>query len=131
MTSEDKRVYIITEGSYSDYRISSVWTTREEAEKHLPTSSYGEDVSIEEWLLNEREPREVVEYSAFLAPNLDEPRMAGPYRTNSPQRGSAEKDRRGIYGEGWYAWGYGPTPEHAIKSASDALAKARAEENGL
>lgn len=130
MTTDDKRVYIVTEGSYSDYRIVSVWTTHEEAEKHLPKNQWGEAVGIEEWLLNENEQREVVEYSAFMAPDLDEPSVSGPNPTNNPGIGSAEK-RGSRYGDGWHAWGYGPTPEHAIKSASDALAKARAEENGL
>ena len=43
---ENKKVYIITEGSYSDYRILTVCSTKQEAEKVILLF---DDAGIEEW----------------------------------------------------------------------------------
>ena len=61
--SEDNRriVYVVTEGSYSDYGIVSIWANKEDAEKVVAArGSYpcmGERVNkacIEEWPLNQQ-----------------------------------------------------------------------------
>jgi len=51
-------IYIVTSGSYSDYRIHSVFDTRDRAEKFIEymeknvSGYYGDDCNIEEWEIN-------------------------------------------------------------------------------
>jgi len=51
-----QKVYIVTEGDYSDYSIRYVCSTREKAEHakvvHETVASYGNECRIEEWTLD-------------------------------------------------------------------------------
>lgn len=130
--SEIKTVFIVTQGSYSDYKIVSVWDTLEEAQKHAPaTTIYGDEADIEEWVLNRDEEKTVIQWRASI-----DPRTGNIVVGNKPSQTSRidhPEVRRnwGLQGVNWYGWGYGPTPEHARKSLADALAKAKAEHNKL
>jgi hypothetical protein len=125
------RVFIVTSGEYSDYGIESVWTTREAAEQHAGT--WG---SVEEWLLNTTAERSELFWRAWIDPITGEVRVSDkPTEYAEIPRAEARKNQRswGFVPPpiGWLAWGYGTTPEHARKSLSDALAKAKAAEAGL
>lgn len=48
-----KKIYIVTSGSYSDYGIDAVFSTKELAE--IFVSRFGEDMNIEEWDLDKGE----------------------------------------------------------------------------
>ena len=130
--SEIKTVFIVTQGSYSDYSIVSVWDTLEEAQKHAPaTTPYGDASDIEEWVLNGQEERTVTQWRAHLDPHTEDivvdekaTETAHPYHTEVRPH-PAMADLR------WYGSGYGPTPEHARKSLADALAQAKSEREGL
>ncbi|MEV7827485.1 hypothetical protein [Microbacterium enclense] len=126
------RVFIVTSGEYSSYGISSVWSTREAAEK--AAAGWGE---VEEWLLNTTHDREIVEWRAWIDQRDESIRVSDrPVHTNSIGHTHVGRTRPlpPIYGGSsprtakWAGEGYGPTPEHARKALSDALAKAMAEE---
>lgn len=53
----NKKIYIVTEGEYSDYHICAVFSTREKAEEYV--QSKGTDYKIEEHDLDEEIKREV------------------------------------------------------------------------
>lgn len=130
------RVFIVTSGSYSDYSIDSVWTTREAAEK--AAGDYG---TVEEWLLNEREERTIVLWESTIDPK------GGIVVADKPFEVSGEVPTTKV----WVPWshrgfshgthvieekpplghGYGISPEHARKSLADALAKFKADRAGV
>lgn len=62
-------VYIVTTGSYSDYRIDSVWSTKAQAEQlvaHLQRCGI-DDAEIAEWTVDHRtDPLPVPEYCVRL-----------------------------------------------------------------
>lgn len=119
MTDAPDIVYIVTSGEYSDYGIDSVWTTREAAEEAASTDR---DARVEEWAVDTTETRTFLEWRARVTPGADVRVDDRPMQTNYHSRPEAYRASNG-----WYGWGYGPTPEHARKSLSDALAKAKAE----
>jgi hypothetical protein len=49
-----KTAYVITSGSYSDYGISGVFSTKEKAEEFV-SNNQCDDYDIEEWSINELE----------------------------------------------------------------------------
>lgn len=53
----NKKIYIVTEGEYSDYHICAVYSTREKAEEYVQCK--GTDYKIEEHDLDEEIKREV------------------------------------------------------------------------
>mgnify|MGYP007012632358 CR=1 FL=1 len=53
----NKKIYIVTEGEYSDYHICAVFATREKAEEYV--QSKGTDYKIKEHDLDEEIKREV------------------------------------------------------------------------
>lgn len=131
------RVYLVTSGEYSDYGVESVWTTREAAEASLHGRDEYDHARVEEYLLNTTQERSIIEWRAWIDPRNGGIRVAErATETNAP--GSTEVRRRTArsYTRPWGSrekqseWegnGYGPTPERARKSLSDALAKAKAE----
>ena len=68
------RVYVVTTGSYSDYSIKGIFSTRKRAQRYIDRCLENSDVvyytefnDIEEWTLDEKEKeREYTEYSAAL-----------------------------------------------------------------
>lgn len=120
MASIPRTVFIVTSGEYSDYRIDSVWDTREAAEAHALNWA-----DVEEWILNDNQRRTITQWQAYT--QWDEIRVRDePFVSDQVDHTTVEKR-----GDRWCGWGYGPTPEHARKSLADALAKAKAQEAGL
>lgn len=72
-------LYAVTSGSYSDYRVEVLFTTRELAEQHLAARKtgrdgwYDTDVSIEEFVLLDRPPERhtVITRSGRVSPDGD------------------------------------------------------------
>lgn len=125
------RVFIVTTGEYSDYRINSVWTTREAAERKFAKNGDGE---IEEFILDNEGDRDVVLFRANLNTDREDHEIvvedtAIVFVSDVPQTYVAYS-RGSLYGHGpfWYGTGYGVSPEHARKNLADALAKAKAEQ---
>ena len=59
-----KKIYIVTEGSYSDYHIEAVFSTREKAEEFMDTKD--DDASIEELPLDAPVERKVTTWEIGL-----------------------------------------------------------------
>lgn len=117
------RAFFVTSGEYSDYRIHSIWTTREAAE-----AAGGEYDTVEEWIVNTTTERTITQWHAWLT-TTGEIRV-GERAVETNQPGTTRVTpflRRGAF-QDWEGHGFGPSPEHARKSLSDALAKAKAEQ---
>jgi len=121
-------VFIVTSGEYSDYCISSVWANQldadHEAARLRADGHYA--VEVEEWQLNDSESSPVLQWQAYLTARGEIVVRDSPWEVQQVAHTTVQRD-----GRGWRGWGYGPSPEHARKSLSDALAKAKAAESGL
>jgi hypothetical protein len=122
-------VYIVTTGSYSDYTISSVWDNRADADREA--AKFKGEGYVEEYVLNSSE-------------KPHPPLWMAKYRNGIitvPDRATAATDAGDIATEVWksaiegkpailaHAWGI--SPEIARKNVADAVAKWRAEHDGL
>lgn len=123
--------YLVTSGQYSDYHVESVWTTREAAEKQLVnrTDDYDEP-RIEEYILNGSPVPAPVQWRARIGVDgtiYAEDRPMNTQVVEHTEVWKVGQYMRGGQRNGWSGYGYGPSPEHAVKSLSDALAKAQAQ----
>lgn len=118
-------IYLVTSGSYSDYCIRAIFSTREAAEAYIADYNHGAgwpEIGVEEWPLDA--PREEL-YGAYVATIdergalVDKITYSMYYRPNDPVT------VRTGYSDGC-AWvqarafqGHGLTPEHARRSAEE------------
>lgn len=58
------KVYIVTQGQYSDYHIEQVFSTREKAQEYLDHIGNGNDADIDEYNIDEETPRGVFAYGS-------------------------------------------------------------------
>ena len=72
-----KKVYVVTQGDYSDYGIVAIYSSRKAAETHIEKGnehlgeSYHDTLEIEEWTLNEFDPYGKQWYRVVLKKNGD------------------------------------------------------------
>lgn len=52
MNEKIKKVYVVTSGEYSDYRIEAVFMTKEQANEYINEYTYSNDFKIEEFNVN-------------------------------------------------------------------------------
>lgn len=48
-----KKIYIVTEGSYSDYHIEACFSTKEKAREYIKRGQFWEEPDIEEWTIDD------------------------------------------------------------------------------
>lgn len=60
------KVYIVTQGRYSDYHIDRVFSTREKAQEYLDHIGNDNDAEIEEYNIDEETPRGVFAYRVII-----------------------------------------------------------------
>lgn len=125
MAKKAKYVYVITKGTYSDYRICAVTGDEERAEKlrELYSTRY-DDARIEEYILDETEKAMAlynVEFSEGTVPEVT--RAEYDFREATPviheSRGSVLVQVRA------------KDEDHALKIAQDEYAKWKAEKAGI
>jgi hypothetical protein len=144
MTNGDK-VYIVTEGEYSDYHIIAVFATREEAEKLV--KFLNTDAEIEEYTLgvrfdlntNRKLFKVIVWYDRSAKSSIytfscykviENPYFTVDYVHDEPTITSTSRkwDGNSI---GYHVSLLADDEDHAVKIAIDAVAKYRAQEEGL
>lgn len=116
-------VYVVTSGEYSDYSIDAIFKTRELAEGYisLKGNSYPGHWSIEEHTLNAAPAK--TEYEALVNFKTGE--------QYSDTRHVVANERITYNLGASIIYGYGKTPEHALKAARDNRAKLMAEKEGI
>ena len=53
---KENKVYVVTAGEYSDYRIEGVFSSREKAEEYINHSTNPDLNGIDEWVPDEKKP---------------------------------------------------------------------------
>lgn len=126
------KVYVITQGSYSDYHICAVATDPEKAEKlaKLYSDSY-DSAEVEEYDTEEhqdwfcgRVPYEVTFWKDFSKPHLS---LLGPSATFTP----GAKILPHFYPVEMRVFLYAPDAETALKIAQDKRAEYLAQQAGI
>ena len=116
------KVYIVTQGAYSDYGIDSVFSNKEQAEKRalLIADQYDEDAYIEEYELDEIVIQGDVYKYYEVTVDGESPYV---YRTYGKQKPESISIRKTPWGVGYSVTGVSAEDEEtAIKIAQDAVA---------
>lgn len=116
------KVYIVTQGAYSDYCIDSVFSNKEQAEKRalLIADQYDEDAYVNEYELDEIVIMGDV-YKYYEVTVDGDPYV---YRTYGKQKPEEMKVRKALWGSGYSVTGISAEDEEtAIKIAQDEVAK--------
>ena len=121
------KVYIVTQGAYSDYGIDSVFSNKEQAEKRalLIADQYNEDAYVEEYEIDEIVVTgDVIKHYEVIFEDEDYPYINRTYGKQKPEEMNVRKSQ-------WVKNGYvvsgirAEDEETAIKIAQDAVAKYR------
>lgn len=132
------KIYMVSQGEYSDYSVLGLYTTREAADEHAALLNkarvYGDEASVEEWEADARN-RNVLVYGVNAFPARDENELRkGPTvidRNPFPQV-MAEVPPPHVwlprYAKHPEGQAYGLSYEAAEKALHDALAKFKAEQ---
>ena len=119
------KVYIVTQGAYSDYGIDSVFSNMEQAEKRalLIADQYNEEAYVEEYELDEIVIQgDVIKHYEVTVDDED----SYVYRTYGMQKPEEMCVRKTPWGVGYSVTGIRADDEpQAIKIAQDAVAKYR------
>ncbi len=131
-------IYAVSRGCYSDYSILAVFSTRKQAEKYMAWQNgpergegeyeYSDESGIEEWELDiPFTPTGRYLYRDVVDPSKSRSKPWGPYWQpgEDPTR-LAEVQWPGTFDKGTYVTGYGPTKEHARRSAAELVRAIRA-----
>jgi hypothetical protein len=131
-----KQVYIVTSGSYSDYGIVSVWSTKEAAEKVAKAMTRkNDDADVEEWTLHEPDDAtEMISRRIFLvrisqAGEVVLTHEYGPYYTLDAVDETVRKN--GNVEWDWIVDVRADNEEHACRIAFDRIAQHKAVEAGI
>lgn len=141
-----QKVYVVTSGEYSDYRIEGIFTTPNRAERL--SKVIDDSNGVDEWTLDEYGDAPVhARYDVIFHPTTSEVLSAekiGHFGTESPRvveqpkfHYSVTTDFLGTKGTfsaditAIRAVVYAETKEKALKVAQDAFAKYKAEKEGL
>lgn len=117
------KVYIVTQGAYSDYGIDSVFSNKEQAEKRalLIADQYDEDAYVEEYELDEIVIQgDVYKYYEVIVDNKD----SYVYSTYGKQKPESISVQKTLWGVGYSVTGVSAEDEEtAVKIAQDEVAK--------
>lgn len=122
--------YIVTAGSYSEYRICSVWDNAEDAEREAAKYGTGYDSAlVQEYILNSTASPHPPLWKAKLSENGDikVDDRAFPAVEAGDIRSEVWPKRNG----GLTGYAYGVSPDIARKSLQDAMAKHKAQRDKL
>lgn len=121
------KVYIVTQGDYSEYHIERVFSTREKAQEYLDHIGYAWNAEIEEYDIDEETPRGVFLYKVTIQ---DDDGNAEVELIESDDRFSnCRKDvfgRNFMFRKGWWFNIEAKDAKHAIKIASERLMQLKA-----
>lgn len=127
---KENKVYVVTAGEYSDYRIEGVFSSREKAEEYINHSTDQDLNGIDEWVLDEKKP-DKGEKIFEVTSSFDKIDFHISGREHNPVE---YKDLMQYY----ITWNrshnirfyiYTDTRERAIKIASERLRQIKAEEH--
>ena len=126
---KENKVYVVTTGEYSDYRIEGVFSSREKAEEYINHSTNPYLNGIDEWVLDEKKPDKREKIFSVIS-DFDEIdfHVSGRYYPIE------YKDLIKYYikwdkSHNIYFYIYTDTRERAIKIASERLRQVKAEEH--
>lgn len=127
---KENKVYVVTAGEYSDYRIKGIFSSREKAEEYINYSTNRELNGIDEWVLDEKKPnkREKIFKVESSFDNID-------FHINGGGDYPIEYKDLMQYYINWNRkpnisfYIYTDTRERAIKIASERLRQVKAEEH--
>lgn len=123
----NKKIYIVTEGEYSDYHICAVFSKREKAEEYV--QCHGTSYSIEEYDLDEEIKREVKLWRVAVAIDNNEIIETCPTEYRVEEMTDTCCIRVNWNGETiMYFYVQSETMDRAIKIASERLAAVKANE---
>ncbi len=131
----NKKIYIVTKGEYSDYRICGVFDNKELAEKFAEKlSNKLEKARIEEWELNPAEYELKNDLSIWYVTldykgncvKVEKKEDWEYYYENTLPPSCITKSASGYY---YYIYCFARDEKHAIKIASEKLFRFKVEEN--
>ena len=108
------KVYIVTEGEYSDYAICGVFTTREAADQAIKLGEF-RYAEVEVWTLNETADSPVQYHAGVLLDGTV--KFVHDIGPRYDLDGVYYEPRAVKTTEGLYFYGYGKTAEHARRAA--------------
>lgn len=126
---KENKVYVVTSGEYSDYRIEGIFSSHEKAEEYINHSMNSNLNGIDEWVLDEKKPdkgEKIFEVTSAFD-------KIGFHVSGREYWPIEYKDLMQYY-NGWYGgcnirfYIYTDTRERAIKIASERLRQVKAEE---
>lgn len=121
------KVYIVTQGEYSDYHIEGVFSTREKAQEYLDHIGSAWNAGIEEYNIDEETPRGVFLYNVKI---LDDGGKAVVEIMERDDRFTYR--RKDVFGyhftfiTGWWFNVEAEDAKHAVKIASERLMQIKA-----
>lgn len=123
----EKKIYIVTEGEYSDYHICAVFSTREKAEEYV--QSHGTDYGIEEYDLDEDVERGVKLWYVAIAIKNNEIIETCPTEYRVEEMTDTCRIKVNWHGEPiMYFYVQSETMDRAIKIASERFAAVKSNE---
>lgn len=123
----NKKIYIVTEGEYSDYHICAVFSTREKAEEYV--QCHGTDYNIEEYDLDEDVERFVKLWRVAVAIKNNEIIETCPTEYKVEEMTDTCHIEVNWHGEPFiYFYVQSETMDKAIKIASERFAAVKANE---
>lgn len=126
---KENKVYVVTAGEYSDYRIKGIFSSREKAEEYINYSTNRDLNGIDEWVLDEKKPnkREKIFKVESSFDNIDfHINGGGDYPIEYKDLMQYYIDWNRKPGISFYI--YTDTRERAIKIASERLQQVKAKE---
>lgn len=123
-------VYVVTAGSYSDYRICSVWDNPQDAEREAAKFGTGWDSAlVEEYVVNNSNTPHPPVWEATLSENgtISVGDKAVPAYEIGDIRSEVWPRRDGTL----MGYSFGVSPDIAKKNLIDAVAKYKAEKDSL
>ena len=113
------KVYVVTSGSYSDYGISGIFTTRKLAQAFIASFKKGEFNDIETWTLNPFEIQLKAGHKPYFL-RIDKKGNTSDIKIADSSYGFEENMNHGFdISNNMYLYIYALSPEHAIKIANE------------
>ena len=135
-----KSVWVVESGSYSDYCVEGLFSTKEAAEAHkevLVTYKRAWEVSVNEWSIRDTPAHPVVVYYGAVESGGDAERVTSHTVLTFDDGDDDDVSDQdfapgvGLAGEVWSMVSRRRTEDEALKAARDRWAEAKAREAGI
>lgn len=100
------KVFIVTSGSYSDYRIEAVFSTKEKAQEYIQNACVDDVNDIEEYEMDEQTERKNAVYHCSVDIKTSEIEVEGRYDDEYKMRKKDEMVFRRLCGDGGFVYFY-------------------------